>query len=104
MPWSSKAQERWGNSPSGHAALGDKGVAEWNSASRGKHLPKHALNGGQMKHSIDGALRTAKKYAAGGGTDTWMMHAAARNLHSEGMLKSTVPGRTDKLPMNVPAG
>lgn len=32
MPWKSKAQERWGNSPSGHKALGDSGVEEWNSA------------------------------------------------------------------------
>lgn len=39
MPWKSKAQERWGNSPSGHAALGDAGVSEWNSASKDKSLP-----------------------------------------------------------------
>ena len=40
MPWKSDAQRRWGNSPAGHAALGDKGVAEWNSASKGMKLPK----------------------------------------------------------------
>lgn len=39
MPWKSKAQERWGNSPAGHKALGDAGVAEWNAASKGKKLP-----------------------------------------------------------------
>ena len=39
MPWVSDAQRRWGNSPSGHKALGDSGVAEWNAASKGKKLP-----------------------------------------------------------------
>lgn len=40
MPWQSKAQERWGNSPAGHAALGKSGVDEWNAASKGKNLPE----------------------------------------------------------------
>ncbi len=40
MPWASKEQERWGNSPAGHKALGNKGVAEFNEASKGKDLPK----------------------------------------------------------------
>jgi hypothetical protein len=40
MPWASDAQRRWGNSPSGHKALGDKGVAEFNAASKGKDLPE----------------------------------------------------------------
>ena len=39
MPWVSKAQERWGNSPAGHKALGDAGVDEWNQASKGMSLP-----------------------------------------------------------------
>ena len=31
MPWKSKAQQRWGNSPAGIKALGGKkNVAEWN--------------------------------------------------------------------------
>jgi hypothetical protein len=60
----------------------------------------------QMKRggSISKALHTAKKYASGGGMDSWMMHQASRNLHYEGMIKSGVPGRTDKLPMSVPSG
>lgn len=33
MPWVSKKQQAWGNSPAGHKALGDKGVKEWNNAS-----------------------------------------------------------------------
>jgi hypothetical protein len=56
----------------------------------------------QMKRG--GSIRTAKKYASGGGMDSWMMHQASRNLHYEGMIKSGVPGRTDKLPMSVPSG
>ncbi len=39
MPWKSDAQRKWGNTPSGRKALGKKGVAEWNSASKGKKLP-----------------------------------------------------------------
>lgn len=39
MPWKSKAQEAWGNSPTGHKALGDAGVSEFNAASKGKALP-----------------------------------------------------------------
>jgi len=39
MPFKSKAQERWGNSPLGKAALGS-GLKEWNSASKGLKLPE----------------------------------------------------------------
>ena len=42
MPWVSAAQRKWGNSPAGHAALGDNGVAEWNAASKGQHPPQRA--------------------------------------------------------------
>jgi hypothetical protein len=40
MPFKSRAQRRWGNSPSGHAALGDAGVKEWDQASKGLSLPR----------------------------------------------------------------
>ena len=40
MPWVSRQQEKWGNSPAGHKALGDKGVNEWNQSSKGMNLPK----------------------------------------------------------------
>jgi hypothetical protein len=40
MPYRSKAQERWGNSPAGKKALGAKGVNEWNAASKGLKLPE----------------------------------------------------------------
>jgi hypothetical protein len=39
MPFVSKAQQRWGNSPAGRKALGAAGVAEWNAATKGKKLP-----------------------------------------------------------------
>ena len=42
MPFVSKAQMKWGNSPAGHKALGNAGVAEWNAASKGKKLPEKA--------------------------------------------------------------
>lgn len=40
MPWKSRQQEKWGNSPAGIKVLGKAGVAEWNAASKGKKLPK----------------------------------------------------------------
>lgn len=40
MPWKSRQQEKWGNSPAGKKALGKSGVDEWNAASKGKKLPK----------------------------------------------------------------
>ena len=57
MPWKSLKQERWGNSPAGHAALGDAGVAEWNQASKGKKLPKHAGLLGNSKTTKRGRPR-----------------------------------------------
>ena len=44
MPWVSAAQRRWGNSPAGHRALGDAGVAEWNAASAGEHPPERSMH------------------------------------------------------------
>lgn len=40
MPFVSKAQVRWGNSPAGRKALGASGVQEWNAATKGKSLPE----------------------------------------------------------------
>jgi hypothetical protein len=40
MPAKSMAQLRWVNSASGHKALGDAGVKEWDSATKGKKLPE----------------------------------------------------------------
>lgn len=38
MPWKSKKQMAWGNSPAGVKALGTAGVKEWNAATKGKKL------------------------------------------------------------------
>ena len=40
MPAKSKAQLRWVNSPAGHKALGEKGVKEWDVATKGRKLPE----------------------------------------------------------------
>jgi len=43
MPWKSKAQQRWGNSPTGKKALGGQGaVDEWNQATNFSDLPEEA--------------------------------------------------------------
>ena len=36
--------------------------------------------------------------------DNFVMRQASRNLHQQGMIHSPIPGRTDKIPMKVPAG
>lgn len=63
------------------------------------------------KQAIAVAMSTARKYgkkkALGGpniSMESMLMHGASRGLHQEGMIHSSVPGRTDKLPMNVRAG
>lgn len=40
MPAKSLAQLRWLNSPSGHKALGNKAVQEWDAAPKGRKLPE----------------------------------------------------------------
>lgn len=53
MPWKSDAQQKWGNSPAGRKALGDAGVAEWNSATKGKSLPERTtMNKGYQGKSV----------------------------------------------------
>jgi hypothetical protein len=43
MPWKSKAQQRWGNSPAGKKALGGQSaVDEWNQATDFGDLPEVA--------------------------------------------------------------
>lgn len=49
MPAKSKAQLRWVNSPSGHKALGEAGVKEWNHATTGKRLPERLGKTRQQK-------------------------------------------------------
>ena len=46
MPFVSKKQQAWGNSPAGIKALGGKkNVAEWNAATKGKNLPQKVKKG-----------------------------------------------------------
>ncbi len=58
MPFKSRAQQRWGNSPSGQKALGKAGVAEWNSTTGNKSLPerlghtKSRKNSEQLKRAM----------------------------------------------------
>ena len=47
MPFASKAQARWGNSPAGHKALGD--VGEWNKATDFSSLPERSMK----THNVD---------------------------------------------------
>ncbi len=61
MPWKSKAQQAWGNSPSGHAALGDSGVKEWNDATDYKSLPEKKMSGGWMSDEADREKKAGTK-------------------------------------------
>lgn len=58
------------------------------------------------KQAIAVALSNARKYGrAYGGMAPWYVRQEARSLTSpHGMINSAIPGRTDKLPMNVAAG
>jgi hypothetical protein len=41
MPWKSLQQERWGHTAAGKKALGGaKAVKEWDTATKGKKLPR----------------------------------------------------------------
>ena len=53
------------------------------------------------------AKRHPKKKAGGGPNlnfENIMLHGASYGLRKEGMINSSIPGRTDKLPMNVKSG
>jgi hypothetical protein len=55
--------------------------------------------------AMDTARRYGKKKAFGGpNIESMIMHGSAYGLRREGMINSAVPGRTDKLPMNVRSG
>ena len=57
MPWLSKRQQAWGNSPSGLKALGGKSkVDEWNHATDYSSLPEPP----EKKKSAKGALGITK--------------------------------------------
>ncbi len=57
-----------------------------------------------MKHggALDKAMSIGRKLARGGpGSAPWNTR---RSSHPQGMIKSSIPGRTDKIPMDVPPG
>lgn len=61
MPFVSESQRRWGNSPSGHKALGSKGVDEWNQASAGKSLPEKVSKAKHPNHPLRAAFSSKRK-------------------------------------------
>ena len=61
--------------------------------------------GHPQDQAVAAAMRNARQYgahmAAGGFTPPYAEHMAARQTFREGFLHSSVPGRTDKLPISV---
>lgn len=63
--------------------------------------------GHPQNQAVAAALRNARKYGSGmasGGTPPFAERFAARQMFHEGFLHSSVPGRTDKLPISVSGG
>ncbi len=61
--------------------------------------------GGRLTKNIDRALRIAKKYASGGPLDESGLGDVDKHMpFTGGLLKSSIPGRTDKLPIAVKPG
>lgn len=55
--------------------------------------------------AVSKALRAAKKYARGGpGAAPWNVRRSSHIPHGPGMIRSSIPGRTDKLPLSVKSG
>lgn len=54
--------------------------------------------------ALSNARRYGKKFASGGLTMPWTERLEAYRLGREGFLNSSVPGRTDKLPITVKGG
>ncbi len=60
MPFKSKAESRWGNSPSGIKALGGpSAVAEWNASTNFESLPEKA-EGGAISRALKSRRPTSK--------------------------------------------
>lgn len=126
MPYVSAAQRGYFHANRAKLEAQGVNVAEWDHASKGKKLPEHVkkADGGAIKS----ALATARKYAMGGSPkipagpslagkvstipvaklntqpSQQVMRGSSIALRHSGMINSTVPGRTDKIPMSVKAG
>jgi hypothetical protein len=55
MPYKSKKQEAWAHTPAGKKALGEKGVKEFDKASKGKKLPERSK---KRRSTSDGSMFT----------------------------------------------
>jgi hypothetical protein len=64
MPWKSGAQQRWGNSPAGHKALGDAGVKEWNEATNYSSLSEKKMGWMQDESEREKKAGTKGKFSA----------------------------------------
>lgn len=64
-----------------------------------------AINGDDKMNrgGIPGLVYRAKEMAAGGSAP-WNVRRSSHPRHPAGMIKSSIPGRTDKIPMSVPPG
>ena len=71
-------------------------------AAIGKNIAEMEAAGHPRQQAIAAALSTARKYADGGGIGK--PHTARPATNHEGFLHSSVPGRTDKLPLSVKSG
>lgn len=64
--YKSKAQEAWAHTPAGMKALGGKSkVAEWDSASKGKKLPKRIGPKSKVRNHVKEALGMLARGMAG---------------------------------------
>jgi hypothetical protein len=74
-----------------------------------KNVAEMIRAGHPRAQALAAAYDTARRaggHFAGGGTPqaSWLERGAARAVQHEGMLNSAVPGRSDQLPIGVPAG
>lgn len=84
MPFVSKAQARWGNSPAGRKALGD--VEEWNKSTDFSSLPERSMKSHKVDlgkkgsfHVKEGALHEMLHVPAGEKIGEERMRKAAKS-------------------------
>src|SRR5882724_11881760 len=73
----------------------------------GKNISEMVAAGHPRDQAIAASLRNAREYGAhmaSGGQPPLGEHMAARQIFREGFLHSSVPGRTDRLPISVAGG
>lgn len=78
-----------------------------NTQLRYKHPSKYKMYPADTEDVGRGLQYIQRRYqerAAGGGVNPALGAAIGMSRQSQGLLRSNVPGRTDKLPINVPAG